>query len=74
MTNTQIQKQLIGMVVKTCWSMLWQKKELYISDLTKKGYKENTVRNAFRDFVKKGLAVKPEGTRNYIKISEEVTA
>ena len=73
MTNREIQASLTGMVQKTCWSMLWQNKELYVSDLTKKGYKESATRKSFNFFVDKGWAVKPEGTHNYIKLSGEVT-
>ena len=72
MTNREIQTKVTGMVQKTAWSMLWQKKNLLISDLTKKGYKENTIRIAFRKFINEGWAVKPEGTRNYIELSKDV--
>lgn len=72
MTNREIQAQATGMVEKICWSMLWQRKELLIGDVTKKGYKENTTRIAFKKFVDNGWAVKPEGTRNFIKIVEGI--
>jgi len=73
MTNQEIQKQITGMIQKTTWSVLWQKKLISVSDVSKKGYKEASVRVALAKFVKKGWAVKPEGTRNTYALSKEVT-
>lgn len=71
-SNSYIQTQVGGLVMKTCWSMLWQKKQLSVMEVVKKGYKENSVRIAFSRFVKEGWAVKPEGTRNIIQISDDI--
>lgn len=73
-SNTYIQTQVSGIVAKTCWSMLWQNKFLSVMDVTKKGYKENTARIAFKKFVDEGWAVKPEGTRNIIEIASDIVS
>ena len=72
LTNKKIQAQVSGTVEKTCWSMLWQRKELSVSDLTKKGYKENSVRKAFKKFVSNGWAKETIGVKNYIEITEGI--
>jgi len=72
-TNRFIQSQVSGMVAKTCWSMLFQRGSLTISEVIRKGYKENTARIAFKKFVDEGWAVKPDGTKNYIELSKDVT-
>ena len=72
MDNRDIQKKISGMVQKTTWSMLWQKKEISVSDIVKKGYKESSVRMALFNFVKNGWAEKPNGTRNIYIVSKDV--
>lgn len=73
MRNIDVERKVTGMVQKTCWSMLWQKKELSIMDVVKKGYKENSVRVAFKRFVEEGWATKPDDVRNTYIISEDIT-
>ena len=73
LTNVFIQSQVSGIVQKTCWSMLWQRSQLSVNDVVKKGYKENSVRKAFNKFVQEGWAIKPDNTRNIIQIKSEIT-
>lgn len=73
MTNREIQKKVTGMIQKTAWSMLWNRKEVTIMDIASKGYKEASVRASLDKFVKEGWAIKPENTRNTYAISKDVT-
>lgn len=73
MNNKDIQRKISGMVQKTTWSMLWQRKEISVSDVVKKGYKESSIRMALLNFVKNGWAEKPDGTRNIYRVSKDVT-
>ena len=73
LTNTYIQAQVTGRTEKNCWSMLWQRKTLSVSEVMKKGDKENTIRKAFIKFVKEGWATKPKDTRNIIEINKDIT-
>jgi len=73
-TNRFIQEQIAGSgeLVKSCWSLLWQNGEVFVSDMRDKGYSESLVRQAYLKFVKNGWAVKPKGTKNYWKVSKNV--
>lgn len=73
-TNRFVMEQLAGSgeLVKACWSILWNNKEAFVSDMTKRGYDDVMVRQAYLKFVKNGWAIKPEGTKNYWKLSKNV--
>ena len=71
--NNYIQKQITGMVQKVTWSMLWQKKEISVADVVKRGYKEASIRVALSNFVKNGWAEKPDGTRNVYRVSRDIS-
>ena len=73
-TNRFVQEQVAGTgeLVKACWSILEKNGEAFVSDMTKKGYNENRIRQAYLRFVKNGWAVKPKGTKNYWKLSKNV--
>jgi hypothetical protein len=73
-TNRFVQEQIAnnGELVKACWSIAWQKGEVYLSDLIKKSYNDNLVRQAMLKLVKKGFLVKPKNTRNYWKVAKNI--
>ena len=67
--NRQIQKLVSGIFEKTAWSMLWQKKEIHISEVVQKGYSEDKIKKAFFYFVEKGFAV-PGEKHGWYKVNE----
>ena len=59
-SNIEIGRKVQGMVAKKCWSILWSKKEIYVSDMTKKGYPESSIRSALTRFCAEDFAVKSD--------------
>ena len=71
-TNTMVAKQISGMVAKKCWSILWVRKEIYVSDMTKKGYTESSVRSALSRFCKDNYAEKSQEVRGLYLLHDRV--
>ena len=67
--NRDIQEQLQGLVQKKTWSMLFQRGEMYISDVVKKGYQEQSVKKAMKKLVEIGAATTVEGKRNCFAVN-----
>jgi len=71
-TNRIVQASIQGLVKKTCWAMLWQKKELHWSSVTKKNYRENSVMVAFKSLVDSGYAIKDEKMAGVYRVNPKI--
>ena len=56
-SNREAQKIPVGLYEKTCYSLLWQRKSVSISDLTQLKYSEERSINAMKSLVEKCLAI-----------------
>lgn len=68
-TNRDVQEEISGMVQKKTWSMIFQKGEMYMSDVVKKGYQEQSVRIALKKLVELKAIVKVEGVNNFYRVN-----
>lgn len=72
LTNRIIQAEISGRTQKVCWSMIWQRKEITVLDVVKKGYEKASITSALKVFVERGYVEKVENLKNTYIVSDSV--